>query len=247
MYANIYVLTPCFSFPCRLINSFILLRQSVDKMNFDGVFFLWCFITRQPVNLPMVLAVQLRSRGGGTRRTSPILGTHLITALARSYDVPLGSSLGTSTEPVYLRSHQLQSSRLVHRVDGQWVIGPPPASPEDSPSDDDDDDADDAAAPPPPPPQRGGRRGRAARDPPAAAPGMPPPPPHPPVDQLAAHFARMDARFDSIEHQIRVDQQWNAGMFLGLYEHHGLQPPAGYQYPYTYHPYPPFYRPPGPQ
>ena len=235
-------------FPCRLINLFILFRREVDKVNSDGVFFLWCYITRQPVNLPMVLAVQLRSRGGNTRRTSPILGTHLITALARSYQIPLGSLQGTSTEPVYLRAHYLQNSRIVHQVNGRWVIGLPPPVPEDSSDDDAADDAvDDAAAPPPPPPHRGGRRGRAARGPPAPAPEMPPPPPHPPVDQLAAYFDRMDARFDTIEHQIDVNQQWNAGMFLGLYEQQGLQPPAGYQYPYTYHPHPPFYRPPGPQ
>ena len=202
-------------------------------MNSDGVFFLWCYITRQPVNLPMVLALQLRRRGGRPQSTSPILGTHLITALANSYGIPFGTIRGIKQS--YLKPHYLQQSRLVHKVNGHWVVGPPP--PEHA-------DAGVAAAAP----QPRGRRARAPRGPPvpAAAPEVPPPPPHPPVDQLTAFFGRMDARFDTIEHRIDVDQQWQAGMFLGMYEQQGLHPPAGYEYPYTYRPNPPFYCPPGP-
>ena len=102
----------------------------------------------------MVLALQLRRRGGRPQSTSPILCTHLITALANSYGIAFGTIRGIKQS--YLKPYYLQQSRLVHKVNGHWVVGPPPPEP-----------ADAGAAVAAPQPR--GRRARAPRDPPAPA------------------------------------------------------------------------------
>ena len=193
---------------------------------------MWVFITGRHLNLPLVLATQLSRRGGDRRPRSPILGTHLITALAQSYGVPLGTL--QSVAPHRLAPQHMKNSGVVHKVGNRWVVGPAPPAPDAG------DDAGAAAAAAAPQPRM--PRVRAPRGPPA--PEVPHPPP-PPVDQLTAHFDCFHARFDTFEHRMEVDQQWNAGMLTGLYRYHDIPIPDGYEYPYSYYPHPPFFHPPG--
>ena len=60
-------------FSCRLIISHILHRRDTDKMNLQDLFYLWCFHSGRSLNLPLVLAIQLRRRGGSRCFGSPIL------------------------------------------------------------------------------------------------------------------------------------------------------------------------------
>ena len=155
---------------------------------------MWCFITGRPLNLPLILASQLRRRGGSRRPGSPILGTHLITVLANTYGLNL-SPLPSIAHRL-LTPAALKNSGIVHKVGRRWVVGPQPVA-----DDDDDDEGGLAAAAPQPRPPR--------VRPPRGHPAPKVPPPQPPVDQLTAQFDRLYTRIGEVHsdlgHQMDVN------------------------------------------
>ena len=98
----------------RMIITHIQHRTEASKLNLQDLFFLWCFVRRRPLNLPRILLLQLCRRGALVRATSPIHSGHLITVLARSYNINLSE---IRPEAAKLLGHSgLSNWKLIHQV-----------------------------------------------------------------------------------------------------------------------------------
>lgn len=138
---------PLYRFLARLIIGYLQFRPTADKLNRRDLYLLWCFQHGHPLAFARILAAQLLTRGGLLRGSSPIIGGHLVTALAQAHGVDLSGLTCLPSRP--LTATVMRTIRFIRR-DGDVLALPEVAAPPPAGADAPEAAAPDVPSPPPP-------------------------------------------------------------------------------------------------